>query len=65
MLDGDINTIHKSTEALLEASREVCIEVNTRKTMYIFVSCHQNVGQNCNLLIADKSLEKKLHSGRN
>jgi len=44
-------------ESLLEASREVDLEVNTEKTEYIVVSRHQNVGQNHILLTDDKSFE--------
>jgi len=33
------------------------VEVNTEKTKYMFVSCHQNAGQNNNLLVANKSSE--------
>jgi len=32
------NTINKCTESLLEAGREICIEVNTDITKYIVVS---------------------------
>jgi len=56
MLDENINII-KNTGALLEANREVGFEGNTKKSMYMFVSHHQNVGQNHNLLIANKPLE--------
>jgi hypothetical protein len=40
----NINTIEKNIEALLEASREVGLEVNTGKTERRIVSRHQNVG---------------------
>jgi len=39
---GKTSTIKKNTEALLEASREVGLEVNTEKTKYMFMSHHQN-----------------------
>jgi hypothetical protein len=56
-LDGNMNTIRKDTEALLKASKETDLEVNTEKAEYIVLSRHQNVGQNLNLLIANKSFE--------
>jgi hypothetical protein len=42
---------------LLEASREVGVEVNTEKTKYVVMSSHQNAEENHNLLIANKSFE--------
>jgi hypothetical protein len=33
-----IDTIEKNTKALLDASKEVCLEVNREKTKYILVS---------------------------
>jgi Ribonuclease G/E len=57
ILSNNTNTVKRNTEVLLQAGREVGLEVNTEKTKYIVVSCHQNTGQNKNLLIANKSLE--------
>jgi hypothetical protein len=48
----------KSTEGLLEVRREVSLEANKEKTKYMVMSHHQYVGQNHNLLIANKSFEK-------
>jgi hypothetical protein len=47
----------ENTESLSEASREVGLELNAEKTNNTGVSVHQNVGQNHNLLIANKSFE--------
>jgi hypothetical protein len=56
MLGININSIKKSKEALLESSREVSLEVSTKKTKHIVISHHQNTGQN-NLPTANKSSE--------
>jgi hypothetical protein len=42
------NTMRKNTEALLQASREVGVKVNTEKTKYMVMSHHQNGGHNHN-----------------
>jgi hypothetical protein len=44
---NDVNTMseNRDTEALLGASKEVALEVNTEKTKYMAVSHHHNVGQ--------------------
>jgi hypothetical protein len=52
----DINSIKTNTEALLDASRDVGLEVNTEKTKYMGASLHQNVGQIHSLLIANMKI---------
>jgi hypothetical protein len=38
----NINTIKKNTEALIDASKGVGLEVNIKKTKYMLMSCHQS-----------------------
>jgi hypothetical protein len=52
-----INFVKKNTEALLETSREVGLEVNMEKSKYVAMSCHQNAGQNHNFQIVNVSLK--------
>jgi hypothetical protein len=47
---------HKK-KILLQASRDVRLEVSTEKTKCMVVSRHQNVGQNDNLLTANNFFE--------
>jgi hypothetical protein len=44
LLGDSVNTIKDSTETLLEASRDVGLEINAEKTKYMIKSCHQNLG---------------------
>jgi hypothetical protein len=55
---GDtINTTNKSTEALIDDSKEVGLEANTKKTKYTYMfSRHQNAEQNYKVKIRNKSI---------
>jgi hypothetical protein len=53
----NIDTIKKNTETLIDASKEVGLEVNAEKTKYMLLSHHQNAGQNHNIKIANRSFE--------
>jgi hypothetical protein len=46
LLGDNIGTIKKNTQSLIDASKEVGLEVNTEKTKYMLLSPHQNAGQN-------------------
>jgi hypothetical protein len=49
--------IKKNTETLIDASREVVLEVNTEKTKYILLSHQQNAGKNHDIKIAYRCFE--------
>jgi hypothetical protein len=52
----NIDTIQKNTQALLDASKEVGLEVNPEKTKYMLVS-RQKAGQRHCIKIASRSCE--------
>jgi hypothetical protein len=46
LLEINIDTIKKNMGTLIDASKEVGLEINIEKTKYMLLSCQQNVGQN-------------------
>jgi hypothetical protein len=57
LLGDNIDTIKENTETLIDASKEVGLEINVEKTKYMLLSRHQNVGQNWDIKIANRSFE--------
>jgi hypothetical protein len=53
----NVDTIQKNAEALLDASKEVGLEVNPEKTMYMLVSQCQKAGQKQSIKIGNMSFE--------
>jgi hypothetical protein len=57
LLGYNIDTINKITQTLIDASKEVGLEVNVEKTKNMLVSRDQNAGQHREIKIGNKSLE--------
>jgi hypothetical protein len=53
-----INITRKNAEALLNARKEIDLEVNSEKTKYMFMSRHQTAGQSNYIRVANKYFEK-------
>jgi biotin operon repressor len=53
LLGDSINTIKENIETLLEAIRDIGLEINAEKTKYMIMSRNPNSGQNQNIRIAN------------
>jgi hypothetical protein len=57
LLGDNIDATNKKTQTLIDASKEVVLEVNVEKTMYMLVSRDQNAGKNREIKIGNRSFE--------
>jgi hypothetical protein len=57
LLGDNIDTIKKNLETLIDASKEVGLEITVEKTKYMLLSRHQNVGRNRDIKISNRSFE--------
>jgi hypothetical protein len=57
LLGDSVNTIKENSETLLEANRDIDLEINAQKTKYMIMSRHPNSGQSQNIRIANESFE--------
>jgi hypothetical protein len=55
LLGDNIDTIKKNTETLIDASKEIGLEIKVEKTKNMLLSRRQNAGQNHYIKIANKS----------
>ncbi|KAJ4426283.1 hypothetical protein ANN_27095 [Periplaneta americana] len=58
MLGENPQTIRENTGILLEASKEIGLEVNPEKTKYMIMSCDENIVRNGNMKIGHLSFEE-------
>jgi hypothetical protein len=57
ILSYNIYTIEKNRETLIDANKEVGLEVNAEQSKYMLLSRHQNAGQNYDINIANRCFE--------
>jgi hypothetical protein len=57
LLGDNIDAIKKNTQALIDTSKEVGLEVNTEETKYMLLSHHRNAGQNHDIKVANRCFE--------
>jgi hypothetical protein len=58
LLGDSVNTVKENSETLLEASRDIGLEINAEKTKYMIMFRLPNSGQNQNIRIANESFEE-------
>jgi len=59
--EGRVHTIKKNTEALVFASKEIGLEVNTDQTKYMVISGDQNAGRSHDIKMHNSSFERVEH----
>jgi hypothetical protein len=57
LLGDSTSTMKENTETLIEASRDISIDINAEKTKCMIIFHHPNSGQNHNIRIANESFE--------
>jgi hypothetical protein len=62
LLGVSVNTIKENSETLLEASRDMGLEINVEKIKYMIMSRHPNSRQNQNIRRAKNRLKRRQNS---
>jgi hypothetical protein len=58
ILGESIQTVQRNTAALVATCKEIGLKVNAEETKYMAISQEQNAGQNHDIKIVNKSLER-------
>jgi coproporphyrinogen III oxidase-like Fe-S oxidoreductase len=56
-VEENIDTVRKNTKVLLDASKDIGLEVNPMKTKYVLMSRCKKAGQKHSIKIANRSFE--------
>jgi hypothetical protein len=62
LLGVNTDVVKKNTETLIDASKEVGLQVNAEKTEYMLLSPHKNAGQNHDVNILNSTVENVAQS---
>jgi len=57
-METHTHTLQKNREVLLLSSKETVTSMNAENTIYNFISYEENVGQNHNMHIGNKTFER-------
>ena len=58
ILAGSVRTVEENAEALVVATKEIGLEINTDKTKYMIMSRDQNAGRSHSMKIDNSSIER-------
>jgi len=51
LMDEDVYNVRKNTEVLINANKEIFLQIKVAKTKYIFLSRDENIGRNFDMNI--------------
>jgi hypothetical protein len=57
LLGDEIDTINRNTETLIDASKEIGLEVNVEETKHMLLFRAKNAGQNRDIKLGNRSFE--------
>jgi hypothetical protein len=61
LLEDNTDTIKENKETLIDASKEIGLEINMETAKYMILIYHQKVGQNRDIKIANRPFENVSH----